>query len=68
MRRLFLVLVAVVAALALGCGDRVVEVKIFPEDADCEDARQFRWYVKKHYPRIWQEYYGGTAIDSMEAR
>lgn len=68
MRRLLLVMVlATLAALALGCEDRVVEVKIFPEDADCQDAREFRWYVKKNYPQIWLEYYGGTAIGAVDS-
>ncbi len=55
------------SVLVVGCEDRVVEVKIFPEDADCQDAREFRWYVKKYHPEIWLEYYGGTAIGAVDS-
>lgn len=51
----------ILLALLCGCSEhRTVNVTV--NDDECRDALEFRWYVKKNYPLIWQEYYGGTAI------
>ncbi len=56
-----LIFVAMLMTLAVSCGDRVNEVTVIAQDQECRDAVEFRWWVKKNYPLVWQEYYGGTA-------